>query len=253
MYLLKTNSSCLEVEQYAQVVHLIHKHKALGLLAKDRTDEALREIELARLARPGDVGLVERVLPQLVKAGRRQAAEKLISDVARAYEEVLDSFPNSARHHNDLAWLLACCDRRLDDALAHATRAVELKPDSSGYLDTLAEVHFRRGERARAIDLAKHNLEGEPKNQHFQVQLRRFEEQSPNQHAPPMTRTVPARSSTTLFSTITSRIASVKPWPSRRCVHRRCDRRANGISRFRRAIRHRAEVAHVKHSAFSAK
>jgi hypothetical protein len=78
------------------------------------------------------------------------------------------------------AQALARCDRRLDDAFAHAARAVELKPDNAGYRDTLAEVHFRRGERAKAIDLAERNLEAEPQNQHFQEQLRRFEKQSPN-------------------------------------------------------------------------
>ena len=111
--------------------------------------------------------------------GARLTSEKLLSDVARAYEEVLESFPRSARHHNDLAWLLARCDRRLDDAFTHATRAVQLEPDKANYRDTLAEVHFRRGERATALDLAKRNLEAEPQNQHFQRQLRRFAEPSP--------------------------------------------------------------------------
>jgi hypothetical protein len=48
-------------------------------------------------------------------------------------------------------------------------------PESVAYLDTLAEVHFRRGERERAVVLARQAALREPMNLHLQAQLKRFE------------------------------------------------------------------------------
>ncbi len=91
------------------------------------------------------------------------------------HEELLRDFPRSALYHNDLAWLSANLDRDLDKALLHAQKAVELDPQSAGILDTLAEVHFRRGNRAEAARLAKRCLEMDPDGEHYKKQLARFE------------------------------------------------------------------------------
>jgi predicted Zn-dependent protease len=120
--------------------------------------------------------LVETTFPQLLKAGRIESADKLFDDVYNTLEHVCEDFPKSARHHNDVAWLAACCNRRLNEALVHAQRAVELKPDSAAYLHTLAEVHARRGELADAIFIAKRGLEREPQNTDLQQQLQQLED-----------------------------------------------------------------------------
>jgi tetratricopeptide (TPR) repeat protein len=164
-----------DVATCADIVNKIHRHKARDLLARGKIDEAVREIEFARVAHPGDVDLVESTLPQLLKAGRTEVANKLFNDVYQAYEQVCQDFPNAAQHHNNLAWLAAVCNRRLDDALVHSRRAVELRPERAGYLHTLAEVHFRRGEHAEAIATAKRGLEREPQNAQLKEQLQQFE------------------------------------------------------------------------------
>jgi tetratricopeptide (TPR) repeat protein len=119
--------------------------------------------------------MVEQLTPFLIAAGQKEAAEKLFADAFTAYEEICREFPQSAKYRNELAWLAARNDRRLDDALAHAQEAVRLRPDALNHVDTLAEVHFRRGDRDKAKELAKQNLMKEPNNKHFQEQLRRFE------------------------------------------------------------------------------
>jgi Flp pilus assembly protein TadD len=91
------------------------------------------------------------------------------------HEALCRDFPRSEAYHNDLAWLAANLDRDLDKALAHAQRATELEPQSAGILDTLAEVQFRRGNRAEAVRLAKRCVEMEPDGEHFKKQLARFE------------------------------------------------------------------------------
>ena len=173
-YMLKTNTGFSEASGYVELVHLIHRQRALGLLEAQRIDEAVQELAQAQAAMPGDIALVEAAIPLLVRAGRTAEADELFVQAYAAYDQVCLAFPHSAVHHNRLAWLAARCDKRLDDALEHAEKAVELDPAESTYIDTLAEVHFRRGDVERAISLEEKALELAPENEHFQEQLRRF-------------------------------------------------------------------------------
>ena len=50
-----------------------------------------------------------------------------------------------------------------------------MRPDNPGHLDTLAEVHFRRGETGQAVDRMKQCLALDPGNAYYAKQLRRFE------------------------------------------------------------------------------
>jgi tetratricopeptide (TPR) repeat protein len=152
-----------DAESYADIANQIHKLRAVALLEDGHTAEAEQEIELARVAMPGDTDLVERVWPKL-SAANKAAAEKLFDRVYRSVQQVCQSFPNSARHHNDLARLSVRCNHHLDDALTHASEAARLAPDRLPYLATLADLHFRRGDRAKAIELAKTLLKREPQN-----------------------------------------------------------------------------------------
>jgi len=76
--------------------------------------------------------------------------------------------------HNQLAWAAAKCRRELDEALKHARRAVELEPDNTASLDTLAETHYQRGEYEKAIETINKCMELEPKDPHHAAQLERF-------------------------------------------------------------------------------
>jgi tetratricopeptide (TPR) repeat protein len=71
----------------------------------------------------------------------------------------------------------AKCSRRLEEALKHAQKAVELSPDKAAYVDTLAEVHFQRGDRDEAIRHIRRCIELEPDSQYFHEQLTRFEQE----------------------------------------------------------------------------
>ena len=90
-------------------------------------------------------------------------------------EEAARDFPGSAGLHNSLARLGARCGRQLDVSLEAAHRALELKPNAGCYLDTLAEVHFQRGDQDLAMDTAKRCLELAPKNAYYLAQFERFQ------------------------------------------------------------------------------
>src|SRR5262249_6447737 len=92
-----------------------------------------------------------------------------------ANEKICKDYPGSATHHNNLAWMCACCRRELDKGLEHAAQAVKLSPDNAGYLDTLAEVHFQRGDKDKAVELMKKCLALDGGRAYYRKQLQRFE------------------------------------------------------------------------------
>lgn len=175
LYLLKTNASYLNAREYVDVVHVIHRLRAQGLVADGQVDAAWWEIEQAQAAQPGDADFVADMAARLAAAGRTAEADTVFDGCFSAYERVCRAFPRSAQHHNGLAWLAARCGRRLDEGRRHAEAAVELDPRQAAYLDTLAEVHFRLGNRARAIALEKQAVDREPDNPEFRKRLQRFE------------------------------------------------------------------------------
>ena len=177
--------SCLEaflwipsLRGYLHTPHLIHKTRARAYLAAGDVDRALAEIEQSRRLLPGDTELAEHLVPVLEQAGQSAAATALFDKSFVFIETICERFPNSALHHNNLAWMSARCNRRLDDALYHVQRALELVPENPSYLDTKGEVHFRRGEVEEAIQCAQRCLELEPQNKFFREQLRRFQQAS---------------------------------------------------------------------------
>ena len=63
----------------------------------------------------------------------------------------------------------------LTKALAAAEKAVALAPNDPGYLDTLAGVHYARGEYALAVQEEKRALEKAPGDRELEDRLARFE------------------------------------------------------------------------------
>ena len=175
LYLLKTNSSYLHASDYVDVVHVIHRARARSLMAGGQGAAAAGDIAAACAAQPGDAEFVEEVTKHLDAAGRTAEAEQVFAACYARYDRVCREFPRAAVHHNALAWLAARCGRRLDDALLHASAAVRLDPERAEFLDTLAEVHFRLGDRPQAIAIEQRVVEREPKNPEFRARLERFE------------------------------------------------------------------------------
>ena len=172
---LKTSSSFIEVEGYLQLPHLVHKSRARGLLAAGKHDQSLANMRISQAAYPGNIDLAEDLIPELEAADLQDAADELFAKVYAPNEQVCADYPRNASAHNNLAWLAARSGRKLDEALSHARRAVDLEPESAAYLDTLAEALYRTGNRQEAIGLARRCLAQEPENEHFRQQLERFQ------------------------------------------------------------------------------
>lgn len=165
----------LDVESYLRFPFLIAKHKAKAAVLANRFDDANALARVAWETSPNDVRLAEELAPLLDQAQRRADADKLFNETFDSMSRVLTEYPNSAFHRNNMAWVAARCRRRLDEALEHASRAVELSPESASYFDTLAEVHFQRGNREEAVKNSQRAVSISPRYKPFQVQLHRFQ------------------------------------------------------------------------------
>jgi tetratricopeptide (TPR) repeat protein len=102
-------------------------------------------------------------------------------DRARAVlQRTLDAAPDDPAALNNLAWLMARSGMDVDGALPLARRAVQLRPESAGYLDTLAEATFRSGDVEGAIRFQTRALELRPGDAFLTQQLERFRNTKPN-------------------------------------------------------------------------
>jgi tetratricopeptide (TPR) repeat protein len=177
---LRYGASFVEPTAYLAVPQAVPVNRARAALTAGRVDEAVRIAGESLKVMPGSLDIVLAFVPDLDKLGRKKEADELFAGAWAGYEKLCGEFPQSAWGHNAAAWLAANCKRELDAALAHAKKAVELEPATPGYRDTLAEVHFRRGEKAEAVAAMKKCLELEPKNGYYRKQLERFEKGDAN-------------------------------------------------------------------------
>jgi predicted Zn-dependent protease len=182
---LHASTGFVQAGAYAAVPAQVHQLRAKGLLAAGKLDEAHKHIELALASLPGSVDLPSLLVPELERRGHKKEAAALFERSYEVHAKVCRDYPRCAWAHNSAAWLSACCRRNLDKALEHAQKAIELAPDNAGYLDTLAEVHFQRGDKDKAVALQKRVIELDPRKPYFRKQLKRLEAGDPSAERPP--------------------------------------------------------------------
>jgi tetratricopeptide (TPR) repeat protein len=173
--LFRTGAGFVDPRLNLTVPELVRAYRARALFAAGKVDAALAEARAGLAVLPGNIELAIDFVPDLDRGGRAGEADEIYGRVKAAHEAAIREFPASADLRNSLAWLMVNCNRDLDAALTNATKAVELSPKAAGYIDTLAEVHFRRKDRPKAVELMKRCLELDPTNPYFRKQLARFE------------------------------------------------------------------------------
>jgi tetratricopeptide (TPR) repeat protein len=183
-------------------------HQQLGALylAERKYDEAIQEFEAAGRLSPGDpqpqlgLGMAYRLKGDVARArqifeaalgknpqtaeGQRlladlYAEQKLYGEAIAHYQEALRLEPNMAEAHNNLAWLYATSEdlkfRDPQAALDHARRAVDLTEwKEAGFIDTLAEAHFAKGDFRQAVAIQSRALALDPDNRELQEHMARY-------------------------------------------------------------------------------
>jgi tetratricopeptide (TPR) repeat protein len=169
-----TGVTFVEGSAYMTVPAGVKVFEARRLLAEGKPDAALAAVRECLAVLPGHADSVTPVVPELDKLGRTADADALFRSVWDVYREQIQEHPKSAWSHNASAALAAGCRRELDAALASAKTAAELEPEVKGYRETLAEVHFRRGEREVALTLMRDLAKADPRNHLYKRQLVRY-------------------------------------------------------------------------------
>jgi predicted Zn-dependent protease len=169
---------------YFQIPQQTHRLRARGLLDQGKIEEALKEADYCLANYPGDIEVPILLTEVLEKKGRKKEAEQIYSKVLGVMKKFCEQYPKSGWGHNTLAWQCACCRRDLEDGLKHAQKANDLSPDNAGYLDTLAEIHFQMGNKAKALEVARKCAGLEPKRAYFRKQLKRIEKGDPKADVP---------------------------------------------------------------------
>lgn len=178
LYLLgihRTTFNFREESSYLQIPTLPHRFRAASAIQRGDMETARREMRQSLNFTPLNSDLGVFFVSTLEAAGQSDAATETYQSMWQALTQQCDKYPRSAILHNHTAWLAARCRRDLDMALHHAQRATALTPDKPAFLDTLAEVHFQRGDRETAVRIAKTVLEIAPQNKKFKRRLQHFE------------------------------------------------------------------------------
>lgn len=177
-YLLRTPGiTYVEGFAYLTVPQAVRVHTARALVATGKPADVDRGVALAKdclTVLPGNTEVPNGLVPMLDKLGRKKDADALFKQVWDVYAGLIADHPDSGWARYSAAWLAAGCHRELDAALVHAKKAVELDPDAKAYREALAEIHFRRGDRDKAVGLMKELAAADPRNHHFRRQLDRY-------------------------------------------------------------------------------
>ncbi len=173
-----------EPEALLGLVATEHRYRALAHAAAGRLDDMRKEVNAVFDVVP-EIELTIDVVNELTRAGHKKEADDLFARAYAAHDAVCKDYPQSSWAHNNTAWLAVRCKRDLDAALEHARKATTLEPDMSSHLDTLAEVHFQRGDKDKAVELEKKCVAMQPSYEYFRKQVKRFQAGDRDAELPP--------------------------------------------------------------------
>jgi tetratricopeptide (TPR) repeat protein len=173
--MLKTSSTVLpEIEVVRYVAERERISRAVALVQRGDFQAARIQLDIAYRLHPQDVDAVVNCYPLLREAGQLELAQELFKQYEAALLQQLKAWPNDAMALNNLAWMYAKSDEKLDQAYQLSRQAVMLVPNSAVYLDTLAEVQFHRGDIEEALATMRNCVRLDPRAPNYRKNLVRF-------------------------------------------------------------------------------
>jgi tetratricopeptide (TPR) repeat protein len=145
----------------------------LEAISDDDRNLADKLYRVAVRYRPHDIDMAIVLVPHVERLFDKELADQWFDLFYQPMLKHLEEFPDDALVGNNTAWLAANCNRHLDKARDLASKVAVSNPDPT-YMDTLAEVEYRLGNIARAIELSEQCFQMEPKHKHHREQLQRF-------------------------------------------------------------------------------
>jgi tetratricopeptide (TPR) repeat protein len=135
-------------------------------------------------------GVIEnpRAAPLWLMIGALELRASREAEALSAYRRAIRLDAKNSTARNNMAYLLVTASdralRNTEEAMAHVRVALRAEPDNPAFLDTLAEIHFKRGERRLALSVIRRAIELAPRDDFFRNQLQRFEKDDPKSSEP---------------------------------------------------------------------
>jgi tetratricopeptide (TPR) repeat protein len=131
--------------------------------AGDR-QKSVQTLETARTRAPEDTAIGLNLASAYDKANKVDQAEAV-------YRDLIKKDPENAEAMNDLGYMFADRDRKLDDAVTLIKQALAIETDNPAYLDSLGWAYFKQGKADLARDPLERAATAEPRASVIQSHL----------------------------------------------------------------------------------
>jgi hypothetical protein len=148
--------------------------RALDLL-KSQPEQSLALLDACYHDFATDGGLADYFFPALLKAGLKKQHDQWFSTTWDRMNAVIEQYPGSTNTKNTAAWFAARSQTRLDKAEELMKSILAQYPNQSAYLDTMAEIHFAKGNRSEALKWSKRAVLNNPVDTELRRQRLHFE------------------------------------------------------------------------------
>ncbi|MDA7888024.1 hypothetical protein N9A86_01400, partial [Akkermansiaceae bacterium] len=147
-----------------------------GMLAAEegRNDDAVKNLRAAHQLIPRSGVLADDFFPALREAGLIELHDELYQQSAELIRENIRFFQKDHNAKNTFGWLASRANRDLDEAEGYLKAALDVRPLSAAYLDTMAEIHFARGDREGAVKWSDRSADALITDSQILQQNRRF-------------------------------------------------------------------------------
>ena len=119
-------------------------------------DEAINFYNRALSIRPNSINVLHSMAILYDEIGEWLKSDKI-------YDQLIKNNPSDAQAFNNYAYSLVERNKKLDEALIYAKKAIELEPKNPSYLDTIGWVYFKMNDikRARRFIEESINIQGD--------------------------------------------------------------------------------------------
>jgi tetratricopeptide (TPR) repeat protein len=147
--------------------------RALSLLKSDRK-AAVAILEHSHRNSPGDGFMADYFFPAVRKVGLVAEHDQWFERSWKPLKEVIARYPDADNTCNTAAWLASRSLRNLDEAQKLLEKAIAMNPTQAAYLDTMAEIHFARGNRPKALEWSRRAINYRSDDAMLRRQYERF-------------------------------------------------------------------------------
>lgn len=132
--------------------------RAFSLLGENR-EAALSGIERWSALPFAETSMADHFFAPMRQAGLTELHDRIFEQMWERVAGNVRRFPEGVYSRNSAAWLASRANRRLDEAESYLEVALKRTPHQAAYLDTMAEVHFARRDREKAVDVSNRAVE----------------------------------------------------------------------------------------------